>query len=77
MFKRVASLFLWFYAGWTFGSLIAFATGGNEAIGPIIGAAVAALFAGDPRGLIWRRTGVARSSTATQRTVAQGSQTTA
>jgi hypothetical protein len=77
MFKRVASLFLWFYAGWTFGALIAFATGGSEAIGPILGAAAAALFAGDPRGLIWRRTGVARSSTATPRTVAQSSQTTA
>jgi hypothetical protein len=76
MFKRVASLFLWFYAGWTFGSLIAFATGGNEAIGPILGAAVAALFAGDPRGLIWRRTGVVRSSAA-PRAVSATTQTTA
>jgi hypothetical protein len=76
MFKRVASLFLWFYAGWTFGSLIAFATGGNEAIGPILGAAVAALFAGDPRGLIWRRTGAVRSAAA-PRAVSATTQTTA
>jgi hypothetical protein len=51
MKKRVVSAFLWFYVGWTFGSLIAFAFG----ISPVLGAAASALFVGDPRRIIWSR----------------------
>jgi hypothetical protein len=56
MSKRLVSLVLWFYAGWTLGALIAFATGVSVLLGPILGVAAAAIFAGDPRHLIWRRT---------------------
>jgi hypothetical protein len=56
MSKRLVSLVLWFYAGWTLGALIAFATGVSWLLGPILGVAAAAIFAGDPRHLIWRRT---------------------
>jgi hypothetical protein len=53
MIKRLASMLLWFYAGWALGSLFAFTTGGSELIGPVLGAAAAAIFAGDPRRIIW------------------------
>jgi hypothetical protein len=56
MSKRLVSLVLWFYAGWTLGALIAFAAGVSGLLGPILGVAAAAIFAGDPRHLIWRRT---------------------
>jgi hypothetical protein len=55
MKKRAVSAFLWFYAGWTLGSLISFAFGLTPAIGLIFGTAAAAIFAGDPRGVIWTR----------------------
>ena len=55
MKKRVFSAFLWFYAGWTLGSLISFAFGISPAIGPVLGAAASALFVGDPRRIIWTR----------------------
>ena len=55
MKKRVVSAFLWFYVGWTFGSLLAFAFGICPAIGPILGATASALFVGDPRRIIWSR----------------------
>ena len=53
MKKRLASALLWFYAGWTFGSFAAFVFGGSELVGPVVGAAAAAIIAGDPRHLIW------------------------
>jgi hypothetical protein len=53
MFKRVLAALLWFYAGWYGGALLADFLGVSLLLGPIIGAAVAALVAGDPRHLIW------------------------
>jgi len=55
MKKRLAAALLWFYTGWYAGALIAYAVGAPELIGPVIGAVGAAIFAGDPRGIIWRR----------------------
>jgi hypothetical protein len=55
MKKRVLAVFLWFYAGWYAGAILAAFAGVSELIGPIIGAAAAALFVGDPRGIIWGR----------------------
>jgi len=56
MSKRLFSLALWFYAGWTLGAMIALAIGVSALLGPILGVAAAAIFGGDPRHLIWRRT---------------------
>ena len=58
--KRVAAALLWFYTGWTAGSFIDFVAGmGGVFIGPVLGVvlgtAAAAIFAGDPRRLIWSR----------------------
>ena len=53
MFKRVLAALLWFYAGWYGGALLADFLGVSLMLGPIVGAATAALFAGDPRHLIW------------------------
>jgi hypothetical protein len=46
---------LWFYAGWYAGALIADFLGISPLLGPVIGAAAAALIAGDPRRIIWYR----------------------
>jgi hypothetical protein len=62
MKKRVLSAFLWFYAAWTLGSLLAFAFGISPVIGPVIGAAASALFVGDPRRIIWSRPAAPASS---------------
>lgn len=53
MTKRILSALLWFYAGWYFGAILAGVAGVSPLVGPVIGAATAALVAGDPRGLIW------------------------
>jgi len=53
MSKRLVSLVLWFYAGWALGALVAFTIGVSDLIGPILGVAAAAIFAGDPRHIIW------------------------
>jgi hypothetical protein len=58
MVKRLTSLALWFYAGWVAGAFIAFVFGLSESLGPIVGAAAAAIFAGDPRRIIWPRSAV-------------------
>jgi hypothetical protein len=55
MKKRVLSAFLWFYCGWYAGAMIAAFVGISPMLGPIVGAAAAALIAGDPRGVIWPR----------------------
>ena len=55
MTKRVLAAALWFYTGWYAGAFLAHAFGVSELIGPVIGAAAAALIAGDPRHLIWAR----------------------
>lgn len=54
MVKRVLAALLWFYTGWYFAAILADFMGVSPLLGPIIGAASAALFAGDPRGLIWK-----------------------
>ena len=53
MKKRIAATFLWFYTGWYGGALIADFVGVSPMLGPIIGAAAAALIVGDPRRIIW------------------------
>ena len=53
MSKRVLAALLWFYAGWYAGNILADLTGVSLVLGPIIGAAAAALIAGDPRRIIW------------------------
>jgi uncharacterized protein (DUF697 family) len=53
MKKRVLAAFLWFYAGWYGGALLADFLGVSPLIGPLFGAAVAAIIVGDPRHLIW------------------------
>jgi hypothetical protein len=53
MVKRIVSLGLWFYTGWAGGALLAFLFGLSDLLGPIIGAAAAAIFVGDPRRIIW------------------------
>jgi hypothetical protein len=53
MLKRVLAALLWFYAGWYGGNILADLTGVSMFLGPIIGAAAAALVAGDPRRIIW------------------------
>lgn len=57
MKQRVLAGLLWFYAGWYLGALVADSLGVSQALGPIIGAAAAALIAGDPRGVIWAKRG--------------------
>ena len=52
---RIVSAALWFYAGWTFGALIATALDLSPGLGPLIGAGAAALFVADPRRTIWAR----------------------
>ena len=53
MKKRILATFLWFFAGWYAGAVIAFALGVSPILGPILGVAAAGLIAGDPRGIIW------------------------
>ena len=53
MKKRIVSAFLWFYVGWYAGALIADIVGISPVLGPLLGAAAAALIVGDPRRLIW------------------------
>jgi hypothetical protein len=55
MNKRIAAGVLWFLAGWYGGLYIAFFLGVSDALGPILGIAAAAMFAGDPLGVIWAR----------------------
>jgi hypothetical protein len=53
MTKRILAAFLWFYAGWYGGALIAEFVGVSPLLGPILGAAAAGLIVGDPRRMIW------------------------
>ena len=54
MRKRIISAFLWFYGGWYAGALVAEFFHISPMLGPILGAALAAVFAGDPRHVIWK-----------------------
>lgn len=67
MNKRVVSVLLWFYVGWTFGALVAVALDLNWIIGPIIGTLASALFAVGPRRLIWEQRTPAKASSGTPR----------
>lgn len=57
--KRLLAAMLWFLSGWTAGGFIAFVVPAfgdvGTALGPIVGAAAAGLFAGDPAHVIWIR----------------------
>jgi len=53
MTKRILAAFLWFYAGWYGGAMLAEFLGVSSVLGVIIGAAAAALIVGDPRGIVW------------------------
>jgi hypothetical protein len=53
MKKRIFATFMWFYVGWYGGAILAEFLGVSPALGPIVGAAAAALFVGDPRKIIW------------------------
>ena len=66
MKKRILATFLWFYAGWYAGAVIAYALGISPLLGPILGAAAAVLVAGDPRRVIWTAGRRARAQTTTQ-----------
>ena len=57
MKKRVAASLLWFYSMWYAGAMIATVFGLSPALGPILGTAAAAIVGGDPRHIIWSRTG--------------------
>jgi len=64
MKKRILAAFLWFYAGWYGGALLANFTGVSPMLGPILGAAVAAVVVGDPRRIIWKARELAPSVSA-------------
>jgi hypothetical protein len=53
MKRRILAIFMWFYAWWYAGAIVADVFGVSPMLGPIIGAAAAALFVGDPRKVIW------------------------
>ncbi len=57
MKKRVAATLLWFYSMWYAGAMIASLVGLSPALGPILATAAAAIVGGDPRRVIWSRTG--------------------
>lgn len=61
MKKRVLATFLWFYVGWYGGAMLAEFLGVSPLLGPIIGAAAAALFVGDPRRIVWSDAGAVRA----------------
>jgi hypothetical protein len=65
MSKRILAAILWFYTGWYAGAFIAEFLGISPLFGPIVGAAAAALIAGDPRRIIWKRPTRAVDPTAT------------
>ena len=65
MAKRLLLTLLWFFTGWYAGAMVAELTGLTEFLGPVVGAAFGAVYAGDPRGL-WgtRRPMIRRAATA-------------
>ncbi len=64
MKKRVLAGLLWFYVTWYAWSFIAAYAGLTELWGPVLGAAVAMLIAGDPMGRIWGRKDTAEAAVA-------------
>jgi hypothetical protein len=61
MKKRLLAAFLWFYAGWYAGAILADLVGVSPFLGPLVGAATAFLIVGDPRRIIWSAKSVAPS----------------
>jgi hypothetical protein len=57
MKKRIAVALLWFYATWYAWMVLAEFAGLTDLVGPVLGAAAAALMAGDPMHRIWTRVG--------------------
>ena len=55
MKKRILAGLLWFYVAWFAWAFVAAYAGLSELWGPVLGAAVAMLIAGDPMGRIWPR----------------------
>ena len=55
MKKRALASLLWFYAIWYAGAMVAHVLNVSPALGPILGAAAAAIVAVDPRRVIWDR----------------------
>lgn len=53
MTKRIAAALLWFYVGWSSWAFIANAGDLTPFFGPVLGAALAAVLAGDPMHRIW------------------------
>jgi hypothetical protein len=66
MAKRILAVLLWFYVGLMVGSFLGMVLGVHPALGPILGTAAAAVIAVDPRGLIWRPTGISSSARSIQ-----------
>ena len=71
MKKRALASMLWFYAIWYAGAMIAHVLGVSPVLGPILGAAAAAIVAVDPRGIIWDRSSRASPGTSRNATSAQ------
>jgi hypothetical protein len=63
MKKRILAGLLWFYVTWFAWSFFAAFAGLPELAGPVLGAAVAMLIAGDPLGRIWGGRSLSRSMT--------------
>jgi hypothetical protein len=61
MKRRILAMFLWFYVGWYGGAILAEFLGVSPVLGPIVGAAAAALFVGDPRKIVWTSEGAVRA----------------
>jgi hypothetical protein len=68
--KRIAATFLWFYAFWYLGSMIAGLVGVPDLLGPILGTAAGVFIGADPRGLIWATSTAASSTGAASATAA-------
>ncbi|HEV8697940.1 MAG TPA: hypothetical protein VGQ89_09620 [Candidatus Limnocylindrales bacterium] len=73
MKKRIFAAFLWFYTGWYGGAILSEFLGVNPVLGPLIGAAAAALFVGDPRRIIWTTKSIAPSIAARAGAIAAAS----
>lgn len=53
MAKRILAAFLWLFAGWIVGALVAFVLGISAFLGPVLGVVSAVVIAVDPRHIIW------------------------
>jgi hypothetical protein len=51
--KRIVAGFLWFFAIWYLGAVVASVVNVPDVVGPIVGLAAGVLVAVDPRHIIW------------------------